>query len=60
MNRKFKLKQRWSTIPPISTNEQVTEHTHTHTHTRTTYGVTSLGLGLVKLVCNGIDQNIGN
>ena len=31
MNRKFKLKQWWSTIPPISTNEQVTEHTHTYT-----------------------------
>ena len=57
MNRKFKLKQWWSTIPRISTNEQVTEHTHTHTHTRTTYGVgvTSPGLGLVKLACNGID-----
>jgi hypothetical protein len=37
-------------------------HTHTHTHTRTTcgVGVTSPGLGLVKLVCNGIDQNFGN
>jgi hypothetical protein len=59
MKRKFKYKQWWSTIPPISATP--TSH-WTQKKRSTTYGVgvTGPGLGQVQTVCNGIDQNFGN